>query len=286
VPTPSKPELEESDNAAFPYLQKLTEPERIAVERPSGIGCAGAAPLADSASTGVTVLDEKLVAGFKAVVLESTSAGALSTWLKDHDYVYSPAVEVWAKPYIEANWKITALKVAKDKDDKQNKRVDASALRMSFTTDRPLFPYREPDYGSPAETLEAKNRLLRIYLVADAKYQGKIGPDVAWTGKVAWANKISAGDRDKTLELLNLPRTTGPAEWWMTEFEDKWPYQPAKGDVWFSRSAEQDPVKRNPIVYYKSSSAWPTDIWVYAIGAAIVVLISLGVFRRVRHRRH
>src|SRR6266849_6327731 len=28
VPTPSQPELEESGNQAFPFLQKLTEPER------------------------------------------------------------------------------------------------------------------------------------------------------------------------------------------------------------------------------------------------------------------
>ena len=41
------------------------------------------------------------------------SADALVGWLKDNGYAFSPEVEAWAKPYVEAGWKITALKVAK-----------------------------------------------------------------------------------------------------------------------------------------------------------------------------
>src|SRR5207244_7656509 len=43
----------------------------------------------------VNVLQEKLVAGFRAVVLEAESANALVDWLKDHGYAYSPEVEAW-----------------------------------------------------------------------------------------------------------------------------------------------------------------------------------------------
>src|SRR5271166_4655337 len=40
VPTPSQPELDESGNDAFPYLQKVTEPETKKCPRPSGgMGC-------------------------------------------------------------------------------------------------------------------------------------------------------------------------------------------------------------------------------------------------------
>src|SRR5262245_59178265 len=41
VPTPTRPELDESGNAAFPYLQKLTEPEIQRVPRPHGGGGCG-----------------------------------------------------------------------------------------------------------------------------------------------------------------------------------------------------------------------------------------------------
>jgi hypothetical protein len=88
--------------------------------------------------------------------------------------------------------------------------VAASALRLSFKTDRPLFPYREPDPTRQAAALGARHRLLRIYFIAEARYRGELTRDVPWTGRVAWANKLSAGDRQKILDALKLPAATGP----------------------------------------------------------------------------
>jgi hypothetical protein len=274
VPTPTEPELEESGNEAFPYLQKLTEPEQRQVPRPSGVSCGCMAskkleaPKAEAPA--VKVLAEKEVAGFKAVVLEAKSATALVGWLKEHGYAFSPEVEAWARPYVESGWKITALKVARDKDGADRKRVAAAALRMTFKTDRPLFPYREPDSKSAAETLGAKDRLLRIYFLAEARYQGDLTREVPWTGKVAWAGKLSEADRKKTLELLGLPASTGPAEWWLTEFEDEWPYRTAPADVYFARDADQKAVKRPPIITYVSSP-WPPDV----MACALVAFLAL-----------
>ena len=45
--------------------------------------------------------------------------------------------------------------------------MKAAALRISFKTDRPLFPYREPDDKGDAGKLGAKDRLLRIYFLAE-----------------------------------------------------------------------------------------------------------------------
>src|SRR6516225_2442375 len=68
IPSPSKPELAESGNEAFPILQKLTEPEIITKQRPAGGGCGCLAPKmaapAGANKAEVTVLDRKLVAGF------------------------------------------------------------------------------------------------------------------------------------------------------------------------------------------------------------------------------
>ena len=90
VPTPSKPELAESGDDAFPHLLRLTEPETQKVTRPSnvGCGCGALAPMA-SAPKGVQVLEEKTVAGFQATVLGADSAGDLVGWLKDHGYMLS-----------------------------------------------------------------------------------------------------------------------------------------------------------------------------------------------------
>jgi hypothetical protein len=219
VPTPGQPELSESGDAAFPYLQKLTEPERKRVSRPGapiGCGCAGAKHAGTlEALPAVRVLEEKVVAGFKAVVLEADSADALVKWLGDNGYAFSPEVQAWAKPYVEGGWKITALKVAKPKEDEEKKSVTAAALRISFKTIRPLFPYREPDPTGPAKTLGANKRLLRIYFIAESRYQGDLTKDLAWTGQADWAGKLNADNRKKTLELLQLPEATGPGQWWL-----------------------------------------------------------------------
>jgi len=286
VPTPTQPELEESGNDAFPYLLKLTEPERKKVPRPArgmGCGCSDAPTKSkgEADKPEVRVLNEKLVAGFKAVVLEAKTTTALVGWLKEHGYAYSPEVAAWAKPYVENGWMITALKVAKDGGSQETKSLTASALRLTFKTDRPLFPYREPDSRTAAQTLGARNRLLRIYFLAEARYQGELAGDTAWTGKVAWASALDDKDRKKVLELLKLPQETGPAKWWLTEFEDNWPYQVAPGDVTFSRDRNQFTVKRDPIIEY-TAAPLPTDVTVYAIAGAMFLPVLL---RRVRRGR-
>jgi hypothetical protein len=287
VPSPSQPELNESGNETFPYLFKLTEPEKKKMPRPDqGMGCScnkskGGKSRGESKKgwepPPVRILEEKEVAGFKAVVLETKSGNALVNWLKENGYAFSPAVENWAKPYVEAGWKITALKIAKDKEGK-GQRVAAAALRMTFKTDQPLFPYREPDSKSAAELLEAKERLLRIYFFGEARYQGELTKEVPWTGKAAWANKLTPETREKVLELLKLPKTTGPAEWWLTEFEDNWPYQAAPADITFSRDSNQTGLHRPPIIEYVSSP-WPPDITVLAIAAAVILP---PIYRRLR----
>lgn len=285
VPSPSKPQLDESGNDAFPHLQKLTEPEHKKMPRPSNVscGCGGVKMAADRAAPGganqVTVLDQKRVAGFDAVVLEASDAEALVGWLKDHGYAFSPQVKAWAKPYIDDGWKITALKVARDKKQKADNTVAASSLRISFKTDRPLFPYREPDPETSAKTLGATHRLLRIYFIADARFRGELTRESPWTGKVAWADKIKPEDRTRTLALLKLPETTGPAEWWMTEFEDDWPYRAAPADVYFSRDTDQHTIHRPPIIEYVAAP-YPTDATVYVLAALLLLMPLVRRFSR------
>jgi hypothetical protein len=289
VPSPNEPELDESGNDAFPYLYEITKPKVITRSRPSGGGCSclpqAAAPasrgLADKAAPpNVQVLQDKLVAGFHAKVLEAKSAESLVRWLKEHGYAFSPEVEAWVKPYVDAGWKITALKVAKDKDSKAKQDLQASALRMSFKTDRPLFPYREPDTKSPAATLGAKQRLLRIYFLGEGRYLGELTKEVAWTGKVAWTNKLSDEQRKGVLGKLKLAENTGAETLWLTEFEDSWPYRLAPADVYFAPDSDQSTVERPPIIQYVAAPL-PADLAIYALAALLVVP---PVVRRLRRR--
>lgn len=287
VPTPSQPVLEESGNEAFPYLLKLTEPEvRHVRGGGGGMGCgcgAGgrdkdkkAADKAVAKGPDVKVLDTKEVAGFNAVVLEAGSAADLVQWLTENGYAYSRQIEEWARPYVEGKWKFTALKVMKDKES--GKQVAAGALRISFKTDRPLFPYREPDPAEFAKELGATTRLLRIYFIADKRCAGTMDK-APWTGEVAWAGKLSGEQKKTTLDLLKLPADTGPADWHLTEFEDRWPYRKAAADVYFASAENQGDVRRPPIIIHVAAAGG--DVMLFAI-AALVLVPALVLFCRRR----
>jgi hypothetical protein len=283
VPSPTEPELEESGDGAFPYLHELTKPQVKRVWRPVSIGCGATATLGDAPCAGgvhaVNVLQEKEVAGFHAVVLQTHSSLALVTWLREHGYAFSPEVQEWARPYVEGGWKFTALKIARE-GSARDRGVATTALRISFKTERPLFPYREPDPKTAAQALGAKQRLLRIYFLAEAIYRGELTRETPWTGQAAWAGKLAPQARRKLLELLRLPPSTGPASLWLTEFEDYWPYQAAPADLYFARDPDQRPLRREPIIQYVSAG-WPHDASLYAIAAALVLP---PVLRRMRRR--
>jgi hypothetical protein len=269
VPSPSRPELDESGDEAFPLLSEVTAPPVKRTLRPLclGIGCGAHSLQFDRGAAGeelVTVVQEKQVAGFDAVVLEAKSSHALVGWLREHNFVLSPEVEAWA------GGSFRALKVSKKSRDGA-KSVAAPALRISFKTDRPLFPYREPDPTVHAKALGLKKRLLRIYFIAEARYRGELIKDEPWTGQVAWADKLTPQTRQKVLERLKLPPTTGPDTWWLTEFEDDWPYRAAPADVYFALDPIQERKHREPIYRYYLSSAWPRDASVYALAAVVVL---------------
>ena len=92
--------------------------------------------------------------------------------------------------------------------------------------------------------------------------------------------KFLPQDRKKTLDLLKLPETTGPETYWLTEFEDHWPYRVAPADLYFAASVKQETLERPPIIHYVGSPL-PGDMAVYAL--AVVVVLPLYV-RRVRSR--
>lgn len=279
VPSPTQPTLAESGDDAFAYLRKLTEPEVIKRSRSEGVGCGcflGAKSVGDAAKEekdskpeSVRVLDQQQVAGYDATVLEATSADALVDWLKQNGYAYSPEVAAWASPYIAQGWKFTALKVAKENSETKRKDVAAKSLRLTFQTDRPLFPYREPDSTASAKSLGISSRLLRIYFLSDARYEGQLTEKSPWTGNVAWSKELGDADRTKTLANLQLPATTAPGKWWLTEFEDRWPYAIASSDLYFSRAETQGTITRPPIIEYVMSPISSDTVLFGLVGIAI-----------------
>ncbi len=240
VPTPTRPQLEESGDAAFPYLAEITTPPPS--YSPSfSLGCSVAQTNMPRVEQ-VRVIEEKTVAGYDTVVLAADSGKALVAWLKENHYAYTPEAAAWAEPYLEKKWYMIAMKMTKSATARDASRLAASALRISFKTDRPLFPYREPDSRRNAETLGVKDRVLRIYFIAEARYEGSFPNGQRWTGNLKWSRPLADAQRQQLLTKLKLDPTTGPAKFWLSEFVDHWPYGIAPGDVYFSRSENQQVV--------------------------------------------
>jgi len=267
VPTPTRPQLEESGNEAFPYLAQITAPKTPeSVGLP--IGCASTPQGALTRS--VRVVEEKDVAGYHAVVLAADSGKALVEWLREHDYAYTPEAAAWAQPYLEGHWYMTAMKIAKEGDRGAISGVAASALRITFHTDHPLFPYREPDSRQDAAKLGITDRLLRIYFVGESRYEGRFPSGQSWEGKARWSQPLAAEQRAQLLRHLGLPESTGPARYWLTEIDDHWPYGKAPGDVYFAPSASQQ----------KLADAVPV-----ALDPTLVLAVGLVLARPLFRRR-
>jgi len=235
VPSPTKPELNESGNEAFALLERITKPipkPEARLEMSKGVP-------APAAAEPVRVLEQKKVAGFNATVLEADDAKALVAWMKDNGFAYSPEVEAWAKPYIDQKWKFTALKIAPKEEGAKEAGVATPALRMSFKTERPLFPYRESATNGAEKTINPQGRLLRIYFIAETQYFGKFENNEQWKASVPYSQDIGDAQRKELLELLKLPANTGPAKFHVTKYDHLWPYNSAPSDLWFEKAAQK-----------------------------------------------
>lgn len=283
VPTPTKPTLSEADDAAFAELARITAPKIVEQKRPPsggggcGIGCAAApgSKAAGAPDAGVEVLEKNTVSGFDYAVLKATDADELSKWLTDNGYVFSEPLKTWAGHYIREKWLITAFKIAKGPD---GKTTATKAVRMTFQTPRPFFPYREPQDQTPGDQRPA-SRLLRVFFLSSGKVQGKLA-DKPWPGEVKWANKIEPADRDKILDLVKLPKETPPTSWWLTEFEDHSNPRPGTADVFFSPAEDNNAVERPPHIRYVGTR-WSGCVMTLAL---VGYLLVPGLVRRLRSR--
>src|SRR5215470_1170411 len=193
VPTPSEPALAEVSDSRFDELEYYIRPKEVEQTEITGVDFTPllfgyfliARPGSDSAriKSAVRVLSTQRVAGYDAVVLEADNAANLNRWLGEHGYDFRPSLTEWLAPYVNAHWKITAFKIAKGAG---NREVGTSAVRMSFKTDRPFFPYREPADQREAKESKSGDRLLRIFLFSSSRMDGTLGENAsgAWPGQI------------------------------------------------------------------------------------------------------
>jgi len=212
---------------------------------------------------------DQLVAGHEAVIIKATDAEKLRQWLEKHGYDARPALTAWLEPYVKAGWIITAFQIAKK--EQRIDDVETKAVRMSFTAERPFFPYSEPP-----DQREGNNvyygRFLRVFCIANQRMQGEVdGPNKEWSGRAAWAGQLE-DERKQELGQHLGQGVTLPEGAWLTVFDDPAAPRPGTADVFFSPAADQSELRR-PVIYDYRVIYYPaTDL------SVALVVVCLGGF--------
>lgn len=276
VPTPSPPELAEVNAGLFGDLQWRMRPRVITRRQTSGIefGLLFWAMTEDGAGApeaGVQVLRHQTVAGYDAVVLAANDPAALVKWLGDNGYDSSDSLIAWAEPYVEQGWTFTAFKLARP--DGQS-GLSTSAVRMSFATERPVYPYREPQAQRKGEL--PPERTLRVFFVAEGRYQGALEKGTAWPGETIVAQPFEAEILERSLPGL-VPKSP-----YLTIFVDHANPRPPDVELYFERASDDAEVHPEPIVRTKKVPLLiPLELVVLVLGMGAVVVVFV---RRRRSR--
>ena len=286
VPTPEKPALGELPSSVFddlriairPRTEQLTKGYSVSftsvlglflVRRSRSASAEAAAPAA------VRVLENAKVAGFDATVLEADDASALSAWLGKNGFDETPELTEWLAPYVAKKWKMTAFKLDGSLDGASAQALATSAVKMTFHTDTPFYPYREPKERSGETKLAASgqaptSRLLRVYFVSDAKQEAHLG-DAPWSAKTLFAAPI---DR--------MPSEIGlvAKQRFVTTFVDESFPRRGTDEVTFTDATDQAEVKQPPVIVERPREIpIPVDL-LLALGAGITVIVVVRRRRR------
>jgi hypothetical protein len=284
VPTPTKPELAAAPDAVFDQLATVVAPRLdIRNSYDEGFEPTMLCPLfwvlartkaaAQATAPAVTVLEQKRVAGYDAAVLAADDAGALAGWLNEHGYAARDALTKWLEPYVAKRWIVTAFKIAPPAEG-QARFVTTEAVRMSFTTDRPFFPYREP--ADQRENLPAAakgaRRTLRIFVLMPDRAAGALEESYVWPGVAKYSRPVNPA------ALGPLPFALAPNAW-LTSFEDTASPRPGVTDLFFSAASDKTEIVPPPLkVVHHLPMPVPLD-------GLVLAVLGLGYFAYRRRKR-
>ena len=253
VPTPTAPALEEVSDSIFSTLEAKTARRTIEKETTKvawtplllyffsmrtreGMMTAGAP---------VNVLSTQKIAGYEIAALDASDARVLNEWLAKNGYATTPDLVEWLDAYIKQHWKITAFKIDKSQDE----AARTSAVKMTFYTERPFFPYREPASQRENDSYDTV-RSLRIFFIGPERVAGTIGANTFWPGVTTWSDTH------------------------LTAFVDTSRIRPGTDDLFFSRAAVQSDYELPPFVHENVKKIpIPLDVVVGVMAIVAFVLI-------------
>jgi hypothetical protein len=261
VPVPGRPTLGEAFDDVFDELVRsipFRDEGRVVTTR-SIVGCAlhpcsgyddTGAP-APGPAPSVNVVEQTRVAGLDATVLTATDEGALSDWLSPRGFRTSDALKKWLSVYVAKKWYLVAFRYVQPTAGAQ--AIASRAVRITFPTDEPIYPYREPE-NTPA----IEGRWLRLFVVTDAAVDSAfVEGGRAWGAErraMVPTNVRSAWEGVKGLE----PPAKDP---WVTLFVDD-ATKRFQSDIVFRPNPSLPPMQRVDrfTVYVEGTPYVPLDL--------------------------
>lgn len=245
VPTPTQPNLTEVDAELFDRLFDLYR----APARRGRRSRSRSAMAAGGGGPSVQVVARQQVAGMDSTVLLANDASALDGWLARHGYP-GGGLEGWLERYVIKGWYLTAFKITTG----ANRSVRTRAVRMSFQTDLPFYPYSEPQRAG------ARPRPLRVSVVAPWQARATLGHRPPWVD-AGYANP--PGDRLGTALGGAVPADAYDVRRaWLTVFDEPNSRRPNQ-DVYFredphgTRIASRIRTKLGTVTRYRNQGGTP-----------------------------
>lgn len=189
VPTPTVPTLGEADEAVFKVLADYVRPF-LAVGRGSRSG-------ASSGGSGVEVLQVQDVGDYRATTVRAKDGRSLSAWLSANGYKSRPALTQWSAYYAKKKWVFTALKFMGHREGLE----PTKALRLSFKTKSPHYPYKMPKDTWPG----GWHRPMTVYFVASEEQYGRYAQTkAAWEAQWVWSGEMNNALITDVVDLAGL----------------------------------------------------------------------------------
>lgn len=203
LPVPSKPfAMEVANEKVFATLERFGPPTKSL-----GMPGAGGRSLE---SAGVEVIERKLVGDYEATVLKATDGKSITNWLQANGHQMRPAMVPWFQHYTKQNWMFVAFKYSG-----KNGAIDTKAVRVSFKTDKPHYPYK-----MPSDTFGATEaRPLRLFVVSQTPVKGAYTSGKEWVTKPRWTSLVDDKRHPLLEKELSLENPL-PKDLYVTRFEN------------------------------------------------------------------
>ena len=269
VPTPQTPELAEAYEQIFDMAAFLGQPNRISptnkrspweilspfvmssflhLDRLNPATLLSSLSETKMAPGTHAVISSQDVAGYRATILAAEDERSLSEWLTANGYLSTPELRAWLKPYVANKWKITAFKLMKTDDGAV---LNTGAIRLSFETDRPFYPYSEPSDRQQISAASPQGRALRVSILSNEWMTGSLVNNSRWPNKVEFAGTADptvsdpSWSKSRWLELAKIDVATHGAlqPTKLTTFIDESNPRPGTADLVFSPNPSQGPFR-------------------------------------------